>query len=172
MFHAIVIGHDHHQVDRLTAELQPPASPCDGDRRGSAPDAAFGPAGSHTLAMAAAETDSNLHHRGNHRDALRIAHHLVRDCFVRSSHDFVQNFSGCIQAFVDVRSVFVIRGPRHAGDEQKPSAEHQETFRQFGTHFCHKRTSSVLEASNCWNFPAKSTLTLRLGLLHPVQAVN
>jgi hypothetical protein len=74
--------------------------------------------------MAASETDSYLHHGRNHRNALRITHYFVRDGFVRSRHNFVQNFGRRIEAFVDVRLVFAIRRPGHAGEEQKTGTEH------------------------------------------------
>src|SRR5580698_6027260 len=60
MLHPIFIRHNHHQVDCLAAELQSPASTRDGDRSRSAPAAAFCPACSNTLAMAASEADSYL----------------------------------------------------------------------------------------------------------------
>ncbi len=148
MLHAIVICNDHHQVDSLAAKLQSPASASDGNRCRSAPDASFCAAGSHTFTMTAAETHRNFYHRRNHRDALRIAHHLVGDCFVGSGHNFVQNFGGGIEAFVDIGTVFVICGPRHGGAEQNAGTEHQEKPWQYGINSCHKRTSFVLEASN------------------------
>src|SRR5580698_1311687 len=116
MLHAILIGYDQHDIHGLPTELQTPATTCHTDRRGSTPHAAFSPARSDAFTMTSPDAHCDFHHRGNHRYTLRIAHHLVGDCFVGSGHDFVQNFGGGIEAFVDIRTVFVVIGrPRHAG---------------------------------------------------------
>src|SRR5580704_16596303 len=124
MLHSVVIGHNHDNIDSLTAQLQSPASTCHGDRCGSAPEAAFRPARSDAFAVTASDTDGNLQHGGDDGDTLRIAHHLVRNCFVRSSHNFIQNLGGCIETFVYVRLIFVISRPCHTGAEQKTSTEY------------------------------------------------
>jgi len=53
-----------------------PATTGDRERRGSAPTAILQTAYGNTFSVAASEADSNLHHRRNHGDALRVLHSL------------------------------------------------------------------------------------------------
>src|ERR1700678_2112631 len=118
MLHAVVVGYDHHEIHGLATELQAPAATGDRDGCGSAPHAACSPARSDAFTVTSAEAHRDFYQRGNHSDALRIAHHLVGNGFVGGGHDFVQIFGGGVETFDDIRLVFVvIRRPGHGGTE-------------------------------------------------------
>jgi hypothetical protein len=57
--------------------------------------------------VTATKSDGDFDHGGNNRDALGIAHNLVGDALVRSTHDFVENLGGIIDPLSDVRLVFI-----------------------------------------------------------------
>src|SRR6202451_4732149 len=141
MLHSAVIGNDHYQIHRLTAELQSPASAGNCDRGWSAPRAAFRAACSDALTVASSKSDCYLDHERNYRDAFCIPHDLVRDRLIWRGHDFVQNFGRRVQAFIDIRLVFIpIRTPRRPCEQQQTSAECEETFRRLTTRALHKIT--------------------------------
>src|SRR5579864_310008 len=123
MFHSLVIGHNHHQVDSLTAQLKSPATTCNFDWGRGAPSPVRGPASGNALTVTSAESYCDLDHRGNHCDALSLIHHLVGDRLVRCPHDLFQNLGCVFDSFFDIR--FIVLCPSHAvGHEQQPSAEH------------------------------------------------
>src|SRR6202042_2150530 len=79
--HAVRI-HDHeHDVSRLGAELEaetPTFERIHGRRAPGAVKRLAGAADHGALAVAAADTDGHLGHRGNHDDALRFIEHFLR----------------------------------------------------------------------------------------------
>src|SRR5205807_8708777 len=102
-------------IDLLHADLQSPASTTDGDGCWSAP-ASGGAAGGVAAAMFAAEHECPFDHVRNDRDALGIFKHLLRNAFVRCSHDLVQNRTGVGEA---VKAVLSSTRPRSRAQAQQ-----------------------------------------------------
>jgi hypothetical protein len=90
VLHAFVALDDHDQVNAFNTDLQAPASACDGEERWSAPSVC-GAARCDASAAFSTEDESALYHVRNDGDALGVIEHLVRNAFIGSLHDFVQN---------------------------------------------------------------------------------
>src|ERR1700735_5727373 len=70
VLHPIGIPYDHHQINRLTAKVQSPASSRDRDRGGGTPGSSFGATGRHTFSMTPSKTNCNFHHGRDYGDTL------------------------------------------------------------------------------------------------------
>ena len=135
MVHAGLVHYDEHQIHSLAAQLQTPTSTSDGDGSGSAP-AISSPAACDPFAVATAESHRNFHHGGNYRDALRLAHDLVRNCFIRCCHNFIQDLRRGINPLGDVGLIVFVGGPTRA-DQHGAKAPYQETSQPYGKNVSH-----------------------------------
>src|SRR5437868_6948046 len=107
MFHALLIHHDHDEVDSFGADLQPPASAADGDESRSGPTGLSVMAGGHAASMLGAEDEAGFEQVRNHGDALGAAEHFFRDAFIVRAHHLMNHFARLVEPFdcvVAVRS--------------------------------------------------------------------
>src|SRR5271165_193107 len=141
MLHSLVVGDYHHEVNRLAAQLQAPATSGNADWSRTTPPLGC-LAGHYTLAVLTAETDRNFDNGWHHGYALCMVHYLVRNRFVRSSHDFIEDVRGFHDTLANIGLILVILvvgGPTHAGRDQDDAAERQETFRYRATSQSHSK---------------------------------
>src|SRR5208282_6640578 len=106
VLHAMITHKDEHEVGGLAAELQSPATAGDGNRRGSAPAMRCAATGN-TLAVFAPETDGELNHGGDDRDAVSVIDNGVGNRMIRSGHDLGENGRGLVDAFFDIGLVLI-----------------------------------------------------------------
>src|ERR1700730_4162272 len=97
MLEALIVHDQHDQINAFNSNLQSPTSPTNGDERGRAPAFSCAAAG-HTTSMLAAKYEATLDQVWHYPDVFCIAHPLLRDPFVWSCHDGMQNFDGRLQA--------------------------------------------------------------------------
>ena len=114
MLQALLVHHQHHEVNALDANLKSPASTANGYERGRAPPTAR-PTARHAAAVFAAKNESTLHQVGHHHDALSAIEYFLRNPLIRGRHDFVQNRRRVIQA---LRRVFA--GRARPGENSAP----------------------------------------------------
>ena len=74
----------------------------------------------YALPMIAAKADRNFDHGRDDGNALCVIHDVVRDGFVWSGHDFIQDVSGIVDALGDVG--LIVCAPAQAGTDQSHGA--------------------------------------------------
>src|SRR5207249_118985 len=129
----------HHQINRLSADLQSPASPCDTEWCRCAP-AVWGLACGHAFAVITAKSNGDLHHGRDHRNTLGVSHHLVWNCFLFYRHNFVQDVGRVLNSLFNVGLVLVC-GPADAPEKEQSSAEGQKKSHDCPGFSSHRVTS-------------------------------
>jgi hypothetical protein len=97
--HAVLVHHEHHQIDGLAANLQTPASTLDDERRGRAPFAIVA-AGCDAASITRAYDKAAILHRGHNGNAIGRPENLFRNTFIWRGHDFLQYIAGCYDAIL------------------------------------------------------------------------
>lgn len=112
--HAVLVHHQHDQVNRLSAGLEAEAAAFNAEECGRAPAVGVA-AGDHAFTQSGAEDEAALDHGRDNGNAFGRIHDLLRNAAVGRGHHVIEHLCGRLQPF-DI--FFTIVGQANCGERK------------------------------------------------------
>src|SRR5262249_39751547 len=105
--HAILVHHQHDQINGLTADLQAKASTFQ-NKEGRGAPAFWSAAAGNTASVSSAYNEAPFEHRGNDSYAFGRTQDFFRNTLIRRRLDFIEHLAGSVNAIHGLGVVFFV----------------------------------------------------------------